>query len=192
MVTGLSHDDHKRITAALTDAAKRTSARFEVVTVPLSYRYALYPIIYGAVAALAVFGILALFLPEYSLRTGFYATALAFMAASLLLEWRPLRLMIVPKRIKHSHTAAMAHHAFAATILAQSERKPGVALFVSLGERYVQVIADREVHSRVPQESWDAVVADFTDAARKGRIADGLLGAVESCTKVLEQHYPAK
>ena len=192
MVTGLSHDDHKRITAALAEAGKRTSARFELVTVPLSDRYALYPIIYGAVAGLAVFGVIALFWSEVSLRTGFYATALAFVVVSLLLEWRPLRLMIVPKRVKHSHAAAMAHHAFAATILAQSERKPGAALLVSLGERYVQVIADREVHSRVPQETWDAVVADFADAARKGRITDGLLGAVESCTKVLEQHYPAK
>jgi putative membrane protein len=192
MVMGLSHDDHKRVTAALAEAAKRTSARFEVVTVPLSDRYALYPIVYGAVAGLAVFGAIALFWSDVTLRTGFYATALAFVAVSLLLEWRPLRLMIVPKRAKHSHAAAMAHHAFAATILAQSERKPGVALFASLGERYVQVIADREVHSRVPQETWDAIVADFTDAARKGRIADGLLGAVESCTKVLEQHYPAE
>jgi len=191
MVMGLSPDDHKKLSAALAQAGKRTSARFELVTVPLSDRYALYPIVYGAVAGLAVFGVIALFWSHLPLRTAFYATALAFMAVSLLLEWRPLRLMIVPKRVKHSHAMAMAHHAFAATILAQAERKPGVALFVSLGERYVQVIADREVHSRVPQETWDAVVADFTDAARKGRIADGLLGAVESCVKLLEQHYPA-
>ena len=192
MVTGLSHDDHNRLSAALAEAGKRTSARFELVTVPLSDRYALYPIVYGAVAATAVLGVLALFWPDVTLRIGFYATALAFVAVSVLLEWRPLRLLIVPKRIKHSHAAAMADHAFAATILAQAERKPGVVLFASLGERYVQIIADREVHSRVPQETWDGVVADFTDAARKGRIADGLLGAMESCTKVLEQHYPAR
>ena len=190
MGTHLSADDHKRLSAALAEAEKRTSARFELVTVPLSDRYALYPIIYGAIVGLAVLGTLALFWPELSLRTGFFATSLAFVASSLLLEWRPLRLMIVPGHVKRSHALALAHHAFAARVLAQADRKPGIAFFVSLGERYVEVVTDREVHQRAPQETWDAIIADFTDAARKDRVADGLIGAVESCTKVLATHYP--
>jgi putative membrane protein len=186
----LSADDHKRLSAALAEAAKRTSARFELVTVPLSDRYALYPIVYGAIVGLAVLGALALFWPELSLRTGFFATSLAFLASSLLLEWRPLRLMVVPGHVKHSHALALAHHAFAARVLAQADRKPGIVLFVSLGERYVHVLADREVHQRVPQETWDAVIADFTRAAKQRRVPDGLVAAVDACTKVLTTHYP--
>lgn len=190
--THLSADDHKRLSAALADAAKRTKARFELVTVPVSDRYALYPIVYGAIVGLAALGALALFQPELSLRWGFLAAAMAFAASSLLFEWLPLRLLLVPKRVKHSHAQAMAHHAFAARVLAQADRKPGMVFFVSLSERYAEVVTNRDVHHHAGQVAWDAVIADFTDAARKGRVADGLLGAIEACTTVLETHYPLK
>jgi putative membrane protein len=77
-------------------------------------------------------------------------------------------------------------------VLAQSDRKTGILLFVSLGERYVEVVTDRDVDLKVPQPVWDAIIKDFTAAAKQKRLADGLVAAVEACTKVLETHYPAK
>ena len=191
-MTHLSHDERSRLHAACEAAEKRTKARFELVTVPVSDRYALYPIVYGAVVCLAAFGALALFWPELTLRMGFLVTAVAFATSSLLFEWLPLRLMLVPKRAKHWECWELAHRSFAARVLAQTDRKSGIVLFVSLGERYVEVVTDRDVDLRVPQGTWDAVIADFTDAARKGRVADGIAGAVDACAKVLETHYPAK
>ena len=38
---------------------------------------------------------------------------------------------------------------------------PAVLFFVSLGERYVEVIADRNIHVRVASDTWDRLVADF-------------------------------
>ena len=188
----LKADEQKRLSAALAEAEKRTSARFELVTVPVSDRYALYPLIYGAVVGLAVLGALALFWSDLSLRTGFYAAAGAFAASSFLFEWLPLRLMLVPRHAKHWECWELAHRSFAARVLAQTDRKPGIVLFVSLGERYVEVVTDRDVDLRVPQGTWDAVIADLTRAAKQKRLADGLVVAVEACTKVLEKHYPAK
>ena len=194
MVTGahLKADEHKRLSAALAEAEKRTKARFELVTVPVSDRYALYPLIYGAVVGLAVLGALALFWPDLTLRTGFYAAAGSFAAASFLFEWLPLRLLLVPRHAKHWECWEMAHRSFAARVLAQTDRKTGILLFVSLGERYVEVVTDRDVDLHVQQSTWDAVIADFTRAAKQGRLADGLVAAVDACTKVLETHYPAK
>ena len=117
---------------------------------------------------------------------------MVFAAVSFLLEWLPLKLMSVPKHFKHAHARQMAHRAFAARVLAQTDRKPGIVLFVSLGERYVEVVTDRDVDLHVPQSTWDAVIADFARAAKQKRLADGLVAAVDACTKVLETHYPAK
>jgi putative membrane protein len=191
-VTHLSRDERARLHAACDTAEKRTSARFELVTVPVSDRYALYPLIYGAVVGLAVLGALALFWPELTLRTGFLATAVAFAAASFLFEWLPLRLMLVPRHAKHWECWELAHRSFASRVLAQTDRKTGILLFVSLGERYVEVVTDRDVDLKVPQSAWDAIIKDFTAAAKQKRLADGLVAAVEACTKVLETHYPAK
>ena len=191
-MTHLSHDEHTRLHTACEAAEKRTKARFELVTVPVSDRYASYPLLYGAAAGLTALGALALFWPEFSLRAGFIAAAAMFAAVSLVFDWLPLRLLLVPKHIKHAHARSLAHHAFAARVLAQTDRKPGIVLFFSLGERYVEVVTDRDVDLKVPQGTWDTVIADFTRAAKEGRVADGLVAAVEACIKVLVTHYPAK
>jgi len=78
------------------------------------------------------------------LRDGFFATAVAFCAVSLILEWQPLKLLVVPKKVKQHHARDMAHRVFAARVLAQADNKPGVALFAALGERYVEIVADRD------------------------------------------------
>jgi putative membrane protein len=193
LVTGahLKADEHKTLSAALADAEKRTSARFELVTVPVSDRYTLYPIICGAIVALTVLGALALFWPGLSLRMGFLAAAGLFAALPFLFEWLPLRLMLVPRHAKHWECWELAHRSFASRVLAQTNRKTGILLFVSLGERYVEVVTDRDVDLHVPQSTWDAIIKDFTAAAKQKRLADGLVAAVEACTKVLEKHYPA-
>ena len=60
--------------------------------------------------------------------------------------------------------------------------------FVSLGERYVEVIADRDIHARVPAGTWDRIVADFIAAVKAGQSADGFIAAIEACAAVLETH----
>ncbi|MDE2183270.1 MAG: hypothetical protein KGJ78_09635 [Alphaproteobacteria bacterium] len=189
-MTQLKHEERVRVQAAETAAEARTRARLVIVTMPVSDRYAIFPSFYGGIAAIAVLAGLALFAPAVPLRTAFFIGAVIFAAASFLLDWLPLRLACVPRHIKHAHARQMAHHAFAARVLAQTERKPGIAFFVSLGERYVEVVTDRDVDLKVPQSVWDGIVAEFTKAAKQDRVCDGLLAAIESCTKVLEQHYP--
>ena len=188
----LSHDEHARLHAACEAAAKRTSARFELVTVPVSDRYTLYPIVGGTVVGLTALGALALFWPELSLRMGFLAAAALFAVSSFLFEWLPLRLMLVPRHAKHWECWELAHRSFASRVLAQTDRKTGILLFVSLGERYVEVVTDRDVDLKVPQSTWDAIIKAFTASAKQGRLADGLVAAVDACAKVLETHYPAK
>ncbi|HEY0283539.1 MAG TPA: TPM domain-containing protein [Rhizomicrobium sp.] len=191
-MTRLSPDERARLRAACEAAEKRTSARFELVTVPVSDRYTLYPVVYGAIAGLTALGALALFWPELSLRMGFLAAAALFAAASFLFGWLPLRLMLVPRYAKSWECWELAHRSFASRILAQTDRKTGILLFVSLGEHYVEVVTDRDVDLKVLQSTWDAIIKDFTAAAKEKRLADGLVAAVDACAKVLGTHYPAK
>lgn len=188
----LSHDERVRVQAAETAAEAHTRARLVVVTMPVSDRYAIFPAFYGALASIAAVAGLALFTPALPLRTAFFVGAVIFAAVSFLLDWLPLRLASVPKRIKHAHARQMAHHAFAARVLARNDRKTGIVFFVSLGERYVEVVTDRDVDLKIPQSVWDAIITDFTKAAKAGRVADGLVTAIEASTKVLAQHYPAE
>ena len=178
--------------AAEQAASARFNARFALVVVHVSDRYVLYPIVYGAVAAVAVLALLAVFWPDLPLRDGFLATAIAFAAISLALEWLPLKLATVPGKVKHHHARDMAHRVFAARILSHADKRPGILLFASLGERYLQIVADHEIAARVPQATFDHIAAELSEAARRGRIVDGMEYAIEDCAKILEKHFPAK
>ena len=191
-MTKLSHDERTRLHAAVEAAEARTSARLVVETVHVSDRYALFPIVYGAAAGLSALAVLALFWPALTLHTATFVVAAVAAGTAFLLDWLPLRLWCVPRHIRHAHARDMAHRCFAARVLAQTDRKTGILLFVAFGERYVEVVTDRDVDLKVPQSVWDAIIAGFTAAARQGGVGGGLLTAVESCTKVLEEHYPAK
>jgi len=188
----LTQEQRKNLQDACGAAETRTSAHLAVVTVPISDRYALYPLVYGGSATMLVFAGLALFWHALPLREAFFITAVIAGGVTFLLDWLPARLMAVPRHAKNWECWELAHRSFASRILAQTERKPGIVLFVSLGERYVEVVTDRDVDLRVPQSTWDAIIAEFLGHAKQGRVAAALLVAVESCTKVLEQHYPAK
>ena len=186
----LSTEDHQRLAAATAAAGATTSARFELAVVPVSDRYHLYPIAYGAGAALLAAGLLALFEPALSLRAGFAAEAALFAIVSLALEWLPLRLLLVPRHVRRGHAREMAHRAFAAHILAARERKPGMVLFVSLGERAIELVTDDELDRRIGQAAWNRIIDDFARAAKAGRRIEGLESAIAACGAALAEHFP--
>jgi putative membrane protein len=192
LVNPLTHEERKQLQDALGVAEARTSARFALVTVPVSDRYALYPLVFGGIAVMAVFAGLALFWHRLPLREAFFLTAVIGAATVFLLDWLPLRLRLIPRHAKNWECWELAHRSFASRILAQTERKTGILLFVSFGEHYVEVVTDRDVDLRIPQSVWDAIINDFLEGAAKGRLGPSLLAAVEACLKVLEQHYPAE
>ena len=182
--------EHARLHDAVEAVRAKTSARFEFLVVPVADRYALYPVAYGAFAALVVGGALALFSPATPLRDGFGLEALVFVAASLVLEWLPLKLMLVPRRLKHERARQFAHRAFAARILAAHDRQVGMVVFASLGERYVELVTDDALDRRIGQAEWNRIVAEFTAAAKTGRTADALAQAIAACGAALGQHFP--
>jgi putative membrane protein len=186
----LNKEQQQHLTAALSDAEKRTAARLALTVVRVSDKYALYPMVYGAALGLAAVTVLAALMPSLPIWIGAGVAVGGYLLGSALLEWLPLRLALIPKHAKLWECWELAHRSFASKVLAQNERKIGILLFVSLGERYVEVVTDRDVDLHVPQSVWDAVIKDFIAAAKKNRIGDGLIAAVESCTKVLETHYP--
>lgn len=184
----LSAEEKSRIQTAVAAAEARTHVHVAVSIVPASDRYALFPTGLGALAALVAGGIIALGWPRFPLREAFAIEVAVFIVFSTLLDWWPLRMRVVPPNIRRRHAQALAHREFAARILASTERMGGVLFFVSLGERYAEIIADRETHARVGETAWNEIVGNYIDAAKQGRIADGIVTAIDACADVIAPH----
>ena len=179
----LSRSDHDQLHRAIADAERRTGTHIALVVAPVSDRYVMYPLAYGALFALAIGGALALIWPQVSLRVAFAAEALGFAAFSLLFDWLPLRLWLVPRTIRSARARNLAHREFAARIL--TTHRGGLLLFVSLSERYVELLANRELHTQVGQTAWDRIVGELTASARTRPLVEALLAAISSCAAAL-------
>ena len=134
--------------------------------------------------------LVSLFRPETASLTVIELQLWFLIAITLLLEWLPARLSIVPKRVKHSHACQLAHREFNAHTLANPNQPHRILLFVSLGERYVEIIADHETHAFAPDGAWNKIVDRFLATVKDGRIADGVLDAIAACGAILKTHHP--
>jgi putative membrane protein len=181
--------DRARIADAVQTAQGSTAATFAFVAVPASDHYAWFPVAWAAIAALVATGGLALWSPYLSIAIGFAVDAGLFVALTLIFDWWPIRVRLVPERFKRIALYSAAHRAYAAHLMSKDEEHNGVMLFVSLAERHLEIVAERDAHAAVPGGTWDRIVDDATAAMRRDE-AGGLVQAVEACGRVLAGAFP--
>ena len=191
----ITQQDHARISAAIRAAEERTDGEIYCVLARASDGY-FFPAAFTAtvamlLASLAVaYGLearwLTLRLPHFVLAEG-----LAFACIYLLLWLAPgLRIHLVPRGLRYRTAHDNAAKQFLARNVHVTAARTGVLVFVSLAERYAEVIADSGIDARVGQHVWDGVVTELTAHAGSGRLADGFVQAVEAVGAVLAEHFP--
>lgn len=192
----LTAEQHARVTAAITRAEKATSGEIHCVLARRSDAY-LYPAVVVAATAILMLGpFLALALDRWWLvmdPAAFAAAQLAaFLTCGAVLAALPaMRIALVPPALKYRRAHENAHRQFLAHNIHATKGRTGVLIFVSLAERYVEIVADREIDAHVGQSEWNEVVAGLLAHARGGTLADGFVEAVERVGGVLARHFPA-
>jgi putative membrane protein len=186
----LDQSDRDRVRNAVAEARNSTAAKFDFVVVPASDRYALFPEVWAAAAAMVLTGVLALVKPWLTIGTGFIVIVALFVAFSALLSWWPLRVLLVPRFHKRICASRMAHHQFAAHLVSKDQERNGVMLFVSLAERHMEIIAERDAHAAVPAGTWDRIIADAA-AEMSSDVGRGLASAAVACGNALSTAFPA-
>jgi putative membrane protein len=192
MKSPFTPEEHERIDAAVAAIKHDTSADLYVVVSRLSDRYPLYPIIWASIGAITLGALISLFRSETTSRIVIEFQLCFLIVMTLLLDWLPLRLSIVPERVKHAHAWQLAHREFNAHTIANPNQPHRILLFVSLGEHYVEIVADHETHAMAPDGAWTEIVERFVANVKAGRVADGVLDAIASCGAILKEHHPAR
>ena len=188
----LSAGERNRIEAAVAAAETRTSAEFAVVVARASDDYALYPLLWAGLLALLTGGVIAIATPAIGVSLSFAAQAGVFIAAGLLFQLKILRPRLAPPSVQREYASRLAQLQFASLVNEKTRGDAGLLLFVSLAERHVEILIDNGIAGRVPQAAFQKIIDAFIDDVHKGRIADGFIGAIESCTLLLQQHFPAR
>lgn len=187
--------DHARIAAAIRDAESHTSGEIYAVLARRSDNYffvAGFLVACGIIFAAVLVAVAAhwywytVSLPVFGL-----AILSAFLAAVLLLWIVPdLHLWLVPRRILYRRSHLNAVQQFLARNVHLTNKRTGVLLFVSLDERYAEVIADAGINAKVPQQEWNNIVAILTDHADRDDLTVGFLKAIEKAGLLLQDNFP--
>jgi putative membrane protein len=187
--------DHERIAQAIRTAESKTDGEIYCVVAHASDGY-FFPAAFMAslgtlIVSLAVaYGLEAWWL---SIRLPHFVIAqLLALASVLVLLWAlpGLRIHLVPRRLRYQAAHANAIRQFLARNVHRTAARTGVLVFVSIAERYAEVIADSGIDSRVGQHVWDGVVRDLIAQAGNDRLAEGFIRAIESVGSVLAEHFP--
>jgi putative membrane protein len=191
----ISPQDHARIADAIRAAEKKTDGEIYCVVARQSDGY-FFPAAFTTAIGMLVASLAIAWALEawwFSIRLPHFVLAqmLAFACVLALLWLVPgLRIHLVPKRQRYQAAHANAAKQFLARNVHLTAARTGVLIFVSLAERYAEVVADSGIDERVEQHVWDGVVRDLTAHAGDDRLADGFVRAVGAVGEVLAEHFP--
>ncbi|MEQ1577429.1 MAG: TPM domain-containing protein [Hyphomicrobium sp.] len=185
----LSKDDETRIGAAIAAAESRTSGEIVAVVTRESSTYLYAPFMWAAILALLVPWPFIYFTWIPVQKIYFVQLAVFFMLMCLFLV-RPVRFWLVPRGVKHARAHRRAVEQFLAQDLHTTTGRTGVLIFVSVAERFAEVLADTGIDKKVPKGTWKGIVDDLTSQIADGRPADGFVSAIQSAGQHLGQHFP--
>ena len=120
----------------------------------------------------------------------YFVQLLVFLGMLYVTSRSAVRYRLVPRQTRRARAHQEALRQFAAHGLQHTELRTGVLIFVSLAERYAEVIADAGINQKVAPEVWSTCVKSLIAEASAGRLAEGFAIAIANCADVLAQHFP--
>lgn len=186
-----STGDKARITAAIHAAEKNTSGEFVAVVARGSDHYVLLPLLWSAILALLFPGACQLAGVPLRWVELYHLQLLIFILLTVLLLSIPgLHLKLIPARVKHARASRLAKAQFYIQGVQLTPHHSGVLFFVSLAERYVEIVADKGIHEKLGEARWKNIIDEFVAEVRRGRVVDGFVEAIGACGAAMAEHYP--
>lgn len=189
--------EHKKIAEAIRKAEEHTSGEIYCVVAHASDNY-FYPAAFMVFIALLVVSLIA----ALGLEAGWYAMRLpVFVAAQILatasvllvLTYFPaIRVRLVPRRFQFRRAHDNAMKQFLARNVHITAERTGVLIFVSLAERYAEVVADSGIDAKVEQAEWNGIVRDLVAHCSKDNVAEGFVHAIQNVGEHLARHFPPR
>jgi uncharacterized membrane protein len=71
-----------------------------------------------------------------------------------------------------------------------TEENCGVLVYLLLADRDVEIVADRGIHKRVGEETWQAICHGMQAAFRDKRFGEGAVDGIEAINALLAHHFP--
>ena len=209
MVRRLSEEDHRKVSAAI--AAAEADSAGEIVAVATAESDSYHDVaLHWAVASMLLVLAWAAWRPDWLaawyewVTTGWQAepllgqlltflmilAVLKFLGVLLILKYQPLRLALTPGATKHRRVRRRAIAVFKAAAERRTVGRTGILIYLSMAEHRAEIVADEEILKVTDAATWGEAMAELLAEVREGRVADGLVAAIQRVGAVLAEHFP--
>jgi putative membrane protein len=188
-MTLASQDERARIAAAIAAAEAKTSGEIVAVIAPASAGYREFAVLWAALVALAVPWPL-IYWTYWNIELIYLIQLVAFAVLVLLAQIEPVRFALVPRAVKQQRAHRRAMEQFLTQNLHTTPGRTGVLIFVSVAERFAEIIADAGINAKIPEGEWTAIIDDLTQHIGRGRSGEGFVRAIAAVGEHLARHFP--
>jgi putative membrane protein len=188
-MTFISDKDQQRIGVAITAAERKTSGEIVAVLSGESATYLHVPFLWASLIALIVPWPLVYF-TWWPVQWIYLVQLGVFFLILFLTLPRRVRYALVPQSIKRERAHRRAIEQFLVQNLHTTAGRTGVLIYVSVAEKYAEIIADTGIDAKVPRGTWQSIVDDLTSNIARGNAGDGFVHAVERSGELLAEHFP--
>lgn len=118
--------------------------------------------------------------------------AALFVVTAAIVSIPPIRRALTPRSLKRLRVQRRAAEQFIAKNLHRTAERTGVLIFVSLGERMAELIADDGIADHVEPHVWRRAMAALTEGLKRDQPAAGFAAAIGLCADVLAEKFPCR
>lgn len=190
-MTLLRKSEQDQVTAAINAVERETDAELVTVLTSQSDNYAYIPLLWAGILALLAPGILNYFFNWLSADSLMLVQWATFIVLSLAFRLPQVTTHLIPRQVRYWRASNLARRQFLEQNLHHTAGSTGMLIFVSEAERYVEILVDEGISSRLDNAVWQGIVEAFTLKVKQGQTLQGFLECIDACGEHLKAQVPA-
>lgn len=186
----LTEHEQRKVAEAIARVERDTDAELVTVLAARADDYAYIPLLWASLLALVVPGVVHYLTGWLTMNSLLLVQWITFIVLCLLFRLPKVTTHLVPRSVRHWRASNLARRQFLAQNLHHTVGSTGVLIFVCEAERYVEILVDEGISSRLDNQHWASIVAAFTQQVKQGQTLQGFVSCVEACGELLKVHVP--
>lgn len=187
----LSESEQRQVAEAINRVERETDAELVTVLAAKADDYAYIPLLWASIIALVVPGAINYFPGWMDSHTLLLVQWIIFIVLGLIFRIPAITTHLIPRSVRYWRASNLARRQFLEQNLHHTAGGTGMLIFVSEAERYVEILVDQGISSRLDDDTWQEIVKSFTQQVRQGQTLQGFLECIESCGEHLKREIPA-
>ncbi len=202
-----SQEDLDQINKTVKQAESKTSGEIATAFIKESYDYAIYELIFAVICGFLYFVVMMFFVYEvetfikqmfwdysnnYLLLFYGFSTFLVISIFYFIANISMIDRLIVTKKIMKQKVKERAIRHFMESGVYNTRDRTGILIFISFLERRIELIADKGINDKIPQEKWNSIVENIIQGIKSEKVIEKLTESILECGELLEKHFPIK